>query len=102
MKKKYKRRKSKPIKIESRENEHKDNFFKALNFINYLFYFIGCLIVIIIGYWKDIDWNGFTIALIPFEGLIVYGIIGGIVDFLTDNRYGFLLGGKTHNPLDID
>ena len=99
MKKKYKRRKSKPIKIESRENEHKDNFFKALNFMNYLFYFIACLIVIIIGYWKDIDWNGFTIALIPFEGLIVYGCIGWFADLVTNGKYNFL-GTKQHSSFD--
>ena len=74
MKKKYKRKKNKPVKIGSRENEHKENFFKALNFMNYLFYFIGCLIVIIIGYWNPYFFKIiFGAAYIPSLAMALWG-----------------------------
>ena len=99
MKKKSKSKRTKSKKTESTENTYEVSFFRSLKIMNYLFWFIGCLIVVIVGFIKDIDWNGFTIALIPFEGLIVYGCIGWFADLVTNGKYNFL-GTKQHSSFD--
>mgnify|MGYP001262791750 CR=1 FL=1 len=38
-----------------------------------LIYIISCLIVVIIGYYKNIGWNNFEIIIVPFLGLMIWG-----------------------------
>ena len=72
----------------------------SMNFRSFLLWLIGCLIVVVIGSIKDVDWNLFTIIFIPIEGLIVYGILGGIADTILGGKYGYFLV-KPRSPLDI-
>jgi len=38
-----------------------------------LIYIISCLIVVIIGYYRNIEWNNFEIIIVPFLGLMIWG-----------------------------
>ena len=38
-----------------------------------LLYIVSCLIVVIIGYYRNIGWSGFEIITIPFLGLMIWG-----------------------------
>jgi len=38
-----------------------------------LLYIISCMIVIIIGYYRNVGWNGFEIITVPFLGLMIWG-----------------------------
>jgi len=38
-----------------------------------LLYIISCMIVVIIGYYRNVGWNGFEIITVPFLGLMIWG-----------------------------
>ena len=38
-----------------------------------LLYIISCLIVVIVGYYKNVGWSGFEIITVPFLGLMIWG-----------------------------
>ena len=38
-----------------------------------LLYIVSCLIVVIIGYYRNIGWSGFEIITVPFLGLMIWG-----------------------------
>jgi len=38
-----------------------------------LIFIISCLIVIIVGYYKDVGWSVFEIISVPFLGLMIWG-----------------------------
>jgi hypothetical protein len=38
-----------------------------------LLYIVSCLIVVIIGYYRNVGWSGFEIITIPFLGLMIWG-----------------------------
>ena len=38
-----------------------------------LLYIISCMIVIIIGYYRNVGWSGFEIITVPFLGLMIWG-----------------------------
>jgi len=38
-----------------------------------LLYIVSCLIVIIIGYYRNVGWSGFEIITVPFLGLMIWG-----------------------------
>ena len=71
-----------------------------MNFKFYLLWMLGCLIAVVFGLIKDVDWNLYTIIFVPIEGLIAYGILGGISDIFFGRKYGYFLGGP-RDPLDI-
>ena len=36
-------------------------------------YIVSCLIVVIIGYYRNVGWSGFEIITVPFLGLMIWG-----------------------------
>ena len=38
-----------------------------------LLYIVSCLIVVIIGYYRNVGWSGFEIITVPFLGLMIWG-----------------------------
>tara|TARA_B110000503_G_scaffold80711_1_gene123575 strand:+ start:4098 stop:4277 length:180 start_codon:yes stop_codon:yes gene_type:complete len=38
-----------------------------------LLYIVSCLIVVIIGYYRNIGWSGLEIITVPFLGLMIWG-----------------------------
>ena len=38
-----------------------------------LLYIISCLIVVIVGYYRNVGWGGFEIITVPFLGLMIWG-----------------------------
>jgi hypothetical protein len=38
-----------------------------------LLYIVSCLIVVIIGYNRNVGWSGFEIITVPFLGLMIWG-----------------------------
>ena len=38
-----------------------------------LLYIISCLIVVIVGYYRNVGWSGFEIITVPFLGLMIWG-----------------------------
>ena len=38
-----------------------------------LLYIVSCLIVVIIGYYRNVEWSGFEIITVPFLGLMIWG-----------------------------
>ena len=40
-----------------------------------LLYIVSCLIVVIIGYYRNVGWSGFEIITVPFLGLMIWGVI---------------------------
>ena len=38
-----------------------------------LLYIVSCMIVVIIGYYRNVGWSGFEIITVPFLGLMIWG-----------------------------
>ena len=38
-----------------------------------LLYIVSCMIVVIVGYYRNVGWNGFEIITVPFLGLTIWG-----------------------------
>ncbi|MDC0627175.1 hypothetical protein OAO99_01240 [Candidatus Pelagibacter sp.] len=38
-----------------------------------LLYIVSCLIIVIIGYYRNVGWSGFEIITVPFLGLMIWG-----------------------------
>ena len=38
-----------------------------------LLYIVSCLIVVIIGYYRNVGWSGFEIITVPLLGLMIWG-----------------------------
>ena len=38
-----------------------------------LLYIVSCMIVVIVGYYRNVGWNGFEIITVPFLGLMIWG-----------------------------
>ena len=44
-----------------------------------LLYIVSCLIVVIIGYYRNVGWSGFEIITVPFLGLMIWGGIMEVI-----------------------
>ena len=38
-----------------------------------LLYIVSCMIVVIVGYYRNVGWSGFEIITVPFLGLMIWG-----------------------------
>ena len=38
-----------------------------------LLYIVSCMIVVIVGYYRNVGWSGFEIITVPLLGLMIWG-----------------------------